>query len=197
MFVSVKAELIDMSYFDEWENVRARLSGGRDKPTMWSECRFNSVVDRGSTCGEERYLMCGEDATALVGPSGDLTVEVLASKYITQPCDDDVALSALVTVECDSSSAVTCPPSELLGATDSRHCRDESSFFPPSPPPPPPSPPPPPPPPEVNVLEREALLAFKQSTARNRESLADWERNKPTCTWHGVTCSSDGRVTEL
>ena len=53
MFVSVKAELIDMSYFDEWENVRARMSGGRDKPTMWSECRFNSAVDRGSTCGEE------------------------------------------------------------------------------------------------------------------------------------------------
>ena len=126
--MSVKAELIDMSYYDERENVRARLNGAREKFSLWSECRFNSVVDRGSTCGEEGYVMCGKDATALVGPSGDLTVEVLGSKYIRQPCDDDVALSALVTVECGGSSAVICPPSGILGATESRHCRDESSF---------------------------------------------------------------------
>ena len=146
VFVSVKAELIDMSYYNERENVRARVSGAsRDKPSLWSECRFNSVVDRGSTCGEEGYVMCGEDAAALVGPSGDLTVEVLGSKHVTQPCDDGVALSALVTVECGGSSAVICPISGTLGSTESRHCRDESSFLPP---PPSPSPPPPPSPPQ-------------------------------------------------
>ena len=174
VLVSVKVELIDMSYYNERENVRARLSGAsRDKPSLWSECRFNSVVDKGSTCGEEGYVMCGEDAAALVGPSGDLTVEVLGSKHITQPCDDGVALSALVTAECSGSSAVICPISGILSSTESRHCRDESSVLSPTlpippdvpelpsdprplprmplpvpslplpPPPPPPSPPPP------------------------------------------------------
>ena len=46
-------------------------------------------------------------------------------------------------------------------------------------------------------VERQALLAFKQSTANNKQRLANWEWNKPTCTWKFVTCSSDGRVTEL
>ena len=130
-----------MSYYKKWENLRARLSGAKDKPSLWSECRFNSAVDKDSTCGEEGYVMCGEDATSFVGPSGDLTVEVLGSKYVTQPCDDGVALSALVTVECGGSSRVICSGSGILDATESRHCRDESSFFPPSPPLPPPSPP--------------------------------------------------------
>ena len=141
-----------MSYYNEWENIRARISGARDKPSRWSECRFNTVVDKDSTCGEEGYVMCGEDSTASVGPSGDLKVEVLGSKHITQPCDDGVVLSALVTVECGGSSEVICPRSEVLDTTQSRHCMDESSFFPPSlfpsPPTSParPSPPPPPPP---------------------------------------------------
>ena len=142
VFVSVKAKLIGMSYYNEFENIRARISS-QDiyEPSLWSECRFNTVVDKANTCDEEGFVMCGEDVTALVGPSGDLTVEVLASKYITQPCDDDVVLSALVTVECGGSSTVICTRPGILGATESRHCRDESSFFPPSPPPPPPSPP--------------------------------------------------------
>ena len=50
---------------------------------------------------------------------------------------------------------------------------------------------------DLSAIERQALLAFKESTGRNREVLADWTRNKPTCTWEFVVCSSAGRVTYL
>ena len=50
---------------------------------------------------------------------------------------------------------------------------------------------------DFSAIERHALLAFKKSTGRNREVLADWMWNKPTCTWKFVHCSSAGRVTEL
>ena len=108
VFLSIAAKLIDMSFLDEKENIRARISGGAGTPAVLSDCGYNGFAE-GNTCGRRGYVMCGNDVSALVGEPGELTVEVLGSTFIRDPCEDGIALSSILTVECGSSSDMGKP----------------------------------------------------------------------------------------